>query len=434
MIRQGARSLAVSWVGLPALVLVVAFVVSQAEGMGTLGYGVSAAGSSYYTLAISAPVSAACIAFDLTRLKQSTLVTMNAVRSRSHIIARLALPSFLLGIGLQAVSVALLWAINGGTLSVTAVVMLAAQIPILILHCSLGLFIGSIATPITGPAIAFAVSFFWLVYMWSFDFMPLRYLAGLVVSQCCSVDRTIQPDVLITSTVFSLGAAAAFNIALFGAFPHRARLGPLLIRFVTATAVIALIAGCSIFFARDIGVFPTAERDHDELHCSGTRTEICLYPESETAADSREVLERAVENLHKLDMPVPAIVVGSVPVDLESLRDDDDVVVLNVDSRMTPETVASLFASSYVRIGQVVSCEDDLADYEARWNAARLAGAWVTDVALRGGPYASPSNVRDGIDPSLNQRFDTLDEDAQRAWVLDTRESARDCSREVDQL
>ncbi|WNY34082.1 hypothetical protein Q9Q99_00210 [Curtobacterium flaccumfaciens] len=65
---------------------------------------------------------------------------------------------------------------------------------ILFFHSCIGFALGRWLPPVVSIPLSLLVSYSWIGFTWSVDYFPLRYLAGLVMADCCSGrDRARHP-------------------------------------------------------------------------------------------------------------------------------------------------------------------------------------------------------------------------------------------------
>ncbi|WXF92394.1 hypothetical protein WDV91_07145 [Curtobacterium flaccumfaciens pv. flaccumfaciens] len=264
------------------------------------------------------------------------------------------------------------------------------------------------------------VSYSWLGFTWSVDYFPLRYLAGLVMADCCSVETALDIRAPVIATAFSLLAGCSLLVIAVArrSSDDRARRFGLQIgasSFVVIT-FIALTAGSGL------GAAPIVDRPQAQAICSGAAPTICLFPEQRDSDDSQSVIRKAVENLGLSGITVPSTIRAS------NAPSTPDVLNMIVQVRMTDADVLHSITTSLLGDAEVAYCGTEEDDAERR-NDAAVANRWLIDVAAEGIVNA------DQVEPALE--LDDLDvlralrrasDPAQAAWVTATIDRLTDCS------
>ncbi|MBN9153060.1 MAG: hypothetical protein J0I50_05115 [Microbacterium sp.] len=211
-------------------------------------------------------------------------------------------------------------------------------------HTILGYALGTVLPVLAAAPLAVLVSYTWIGFTWSMPYMPLRYLSGLAISGCCTVDADLAPAAPLAVLVFSVGGALAIG-ALMTVRYRTVRRTILVV--CAAALVVGVTTSSSLYIAKDLGPYPSPQRAAAEQKCTHAGTvEICLFPEQRWApsADVVDVVSGALKQLRAagIDTPrrVSATVLDTRPgtIDLVYRRDfDADTIVHSLSTSITPQ-------------------------------------------------------------------------------------------------
>jgi hypothetical protein len=413
-------SRAAVWLLAPGLLGVVAYSVQFSSETSVSGYWPAAVAGAEIFLVFSCGVAATAAAWEGKRYRAGAAFIQTSSRSSATIFADHLWTPLAAGILLQAVAVALMSRDTWGAPGAPSPLVGLTFASILFFHTCIGFAIGRWLPPVASLPLSLLASYSWLGFSWAVDYFPPRYLAGLVMSDCCSVETSLDPRAPIIATAFSAFAGVGLLIIAIarrtsGDRLHRfgVQIGASL--FVVVT-VVALVSGSGL------GAAPIIERPQAESICSGNRPTICLFPEQRADGDSKAVIRKAAENLSHSGITIqPSIRASNAP----SSPDDLNMIV---QVRMTDADLVHSLTTSVLGDAEVAYCESERDDAE-RLNDAAVANRWLIDVAARG--IVDADRVEPALEmnnPSALRELRKAPASAQAAWVTATVHRLTDCS------
>lgn len=429
-LRRRLRASPIVWLGPLMLVLAVLFLAMQS----TVPQGVASrlgavAGSTQY-LIFSCGLVAVASVIEVSRLRRSRVLRGTLVRTRASVLADVLWPGLAAAILLQGLF------LGEGLLRTLGVPgafpweLLLAQMAIILFHLTLGVLAGAVLPAIVAPAAALTASFVWLGFTWGIAFVPLRYLSGLALSQCCSVDESVDQNAVMTAILFSVVAGAGL-LALAVMFLPGHALPSRIVGAGTSLLLVVTGAAGGIALARDVDVVPVLPRPLAELHCAGSDPEVCLFPEIERVPWFRSVIADAARNLREEGMDVPRRIAAASGA-YDEANSDSGVAFMSARSFLQPRnTIYSFVSASYFSRGVVADC-GSMEDDDHRSSAASAAVTWLIDVASRGivnEPFLASYGGEKTEEYSA--RLHSLSAQEQRDWVVQTLDRLSDCEREV---
>jgi hypothetical protein len=291
---------------------------------------------------------------------------------------------------------------------------------ILFFHACIGFALGRWLPPVASIPLSLLVSYSWLGFTWSVDYFPIRYLAGLVMADCCSVETALDIRAPVIATAFSVLAGCSLLVIAVArrSSGDRARRFGLQIgasSFVVIT-IVELTAGSGL------GAAPIVDRPQAQAICSGAAPTICLFPEQRDSGNSESVIRKAAENLGRSGITVPPTIRAS------NAPSTPDVLNMIVQVRMTDADVLHSITTSLLGDGEVAHCGSEQDDAE-RLNDAAVANRWLIDVAAEGivnADHVEPALEMD--DPGVLRTLHRAPISAQAAWVTATIDRLTDCS------
>ncbi|KAK1184450.1 hypothetical protein B7755_043980 [Streptomyces sp. NBS 14/10] len=262
-------------------------------------YWLSVSGSASLALTFVGPACAGAGAWEGSRIRRARIFEQSTVRSPLAIAFPLLLPVW--GMGLIGMTAALTVSAaaagvgigmpNPGILTVEAV-MLAA-------NTLVGYLLGRLLPPTAAVPSTLITSFFVNAYPASWSVLWIRHLVGGALSDCCTLDQSLDPAAVLSAIVFGLAVCLAAAVLIH----HSKSLLALAAALVLLTGGFALGAAC----ARDMGAEPVVSRSTSALVCDAGRPRICLWPEmNHQAAMIRTEGHKAVDKLRQAGVKVPA--------------------------------------------------------------------------------------------------------------------------------
>ncbi|MER5739798.1 hypothetical protein ACH4Q7_08605 [Streptomyces roseolus] len=261
-------------------------------------YWPSATGSAAFALPFVAAACAAAAAWEGARLTKGHVFDQPTVRGPLAIAFPVLLP--VLAMGLLGILVALLTSATAADvpLGLPDFGILAAVAAMLVAHTLVGYVLGRVLPRVLAAPVALIGSFFIGAYPASWSTIWLRYLVGGGLSNCCSIDTSVDPRALAGTIIFATAVAGAALLLIY-------RGG----KAVPLTVACTLVAG-GVFgtwlFARDLGADPLQARATDALVCDDTKQpKVCLWPEVENPQMVRREARVAAARLTTAGVHLP---------------------------------------------------------------------------------------------------------------------------------
>ncbi|MCS6528700.1 hypothetical protein [Curtobacterium flaccumfaciens] len=358
------RSRAAVWLLAPGLLGVVAYSVQFAAETTVAGYWPAAMAGSAIYLVFSCGVAATAGAWEGKRFRAAAPVIESSSRSSAAVVTDHLWTPLAAGLLLQLVAVALMsrdtWGAPGGPSPLVGL----AFAGILFFHSCIGFALGRWVPPVASIPLSLLVSYSWLGFTWSVDYFPLRYLAGLVMADCCSVETALDVRAPVIATAFSVLAGCSLLVITVA----RRSSGNSVHRFgvpigASSFAVITLVA---LTAGSVLGAAPIVDRPQAQAICSGAAPTICLFPEQRDSDDSQSVIRKAVENIGRSGITVPSTIRAS------NAPSTPDVLNMIVQVRMTDADLLHSITTSLLGDAEVAYCGTEEDDAE-RLNAAAVA-------------------------------------------------------------
>ncbi|MEW1718615.1 hypothetical protein [Streptomyces sp. NPDC093109] len=364
-----------------------------------INYWESVTAQSTVVLGVINAVCGASAAWESARLRQAAISTWAPARSELRIACEHLAPIALLG--LLGVLASLLVFAPAGLLDVPGgpdVTVLGTAYVVILAHIALGWLAGLRVPRLLGPALMLIVGYFWGFWPAAIsDPAWLRHLNIQGMTECCSIDQVPSPRSLAATVAFSAGIIVAVLITSTTLRPG-SRLLLSLIAFFTGLTV-AVTAAMPLEFN---GVQP---RDRALLHCTGSKPEICLWPEQRPAADDfRRWTAEADNNLRAIGVTPAKKIEFSVVV-----PERNDVLAAT--------------AGSALRLDIPSCAEQPYAEYPGD-EAASVIYPWlVLTAGVTPDSLAWPAEAI-----SLAQEVRKMPAASQQAWLDRNMRSVRDCS------
>ncbi|MBO9040622.1 DUF7224 domain-containing protein [Curtobacterium flaccumfaciens] len=414
------RSRAAVWLLIPGLLGIVAYSAQFADETTVAGYWPAAMAGSAIYLVFSCGVAATAGAWEGRRFRAAAPVIESSSRSSAAVVADHLWTPLAAGLLLQVVAIALMsrdtWGAPGGPSPLVGL----AFVGILFFHSCIGFALGRWLPPVASIPLSLLVSYSWLGFTWSVDYFPVRYLAGLVIADCCSVETSLDVRAPIIATAFSLLAGCSLLVIAVarrssGDRAHRfgVQIGASSFAVVT---LVALAAGSGL------GAAPILGRPQAQATCSGAAPTICLFPEQRDTGNSESVIRKAVENLSRAGITVPPTIRAS------NAPATADVLNMIVQVRMTDSDLLHSITTSMLGDAEVAYCGTEEDDTERR-NDAAVANRWLIDVAAESivnADHVEPALELDN--PDVLRALRRAPAPAQAAWVTATVDRLTDCS------
>lgn len=416
------RSRLAVWLLLPCLASVYAFQGLYLDMSAVRGYWPAVIAGSAIFLFFPCALAALSGAHEGARARRGRLDTLPHSRGGLAIVAVALWPSFACGLVVQLAAVLLLSRGTWGSVPShpeTLVLIAAALVAIIFFHAALGYLFGRVLPPAASLPVALLLSFSWLGFTWSVSWFPLRYLSGLILADCCSVDMQVDPRAPLAAIIFSIGVGALMIAA--SVFPRRVGPAHVAGRWSAWAVAATTVTTAGVFIASGLGYSAAVARPARDADCSGTHPAVCLFPEVGGSGHPEETIRHAVQNLEAAGLPVPATVrMGEDPRTAETLS-----MVVTVG--MTDPQIIHSLAVSFLPLSGAVYCGTG-ADLQARESTYSTVGAWIVHAAANGivdETQVMPVSAGEPGDPTALGRLAPA---RQAEWVRAAMPSLVDCS------
>jgi len=395
-----------------AIPAIAAYDVVFVDPINFKGYWISTFANASIFLIFSCPLGSASAALVAARARRAGVWSRPLVRSRASITFRLLLPSFVAALVAQLFGLVLLMSESWGAPGRIPFEIALTWVAIIAFHISIGYLLGRFLPVVASIPLAIFISYCWLGFTWTVDYFPVRYLSGLVIAACCSVETTLDERSVIAVVVFSSLMSVAL-LLLATVLPAAAHWSAAPIRTVVAVsiAVVATVIGLNV--AQGLPAQPVTPRGQTELACIGEVPKVCVYPEQLQGKDPRPTLASAYENLRREGISLPPVITASnTKADRGSLR-----VVISTH----PTTNQLVYSLSAALIPDDVApnCGDG-SDYPKRLDVAAVVIWWLQSVAGKG--LLDTSSIgSSSLSPNseaLIKAFSRLGAEEQRDWYF----------------
>ncbi|MBP2584663.1 hypothetical protein J3A78_005141 [Streptomyces sp. PvR006] len=395
------------------LPLLVAFVVlalgDDLSAWVTPRYWPSATGSAAFALPFVAAACAAAAAWEGARLTKGRVFDQAAVRRPLGIALPVLLPVLMMG--LLGILVALIISATAANvpLGLPDFGILAAVSAMLVAHTLVGYILGRVIPRVLAAPVALIGSFFVGAYPASWSIIWLRYLVGGGLSNCCSIDTSVDPRALTGTALFAAGVSGAAVMLIH----YGARAVPLAAAFtLVASGVLA-----TWLVARDVDADPLQARATDALVCEDTKQpKVCLWPEVEDPQMVLQEARAAAARLTAAGVHVPDTLTMAAHPDSGALK-------LGITPDVHKEDIAGGVASGLLPSPPACAINGD--PYPAAVAAGPLA-AWI--YATAGVPEQAVAGRFGAQEGNVAAKVRKLPTDKQLAWYKQNRAALASCN------
>lgn len=405
-----------------AIVLIVFYWKAFVRPENFEGYWVSTVSNATIFLIFSCSVCSVSAVIAAARARRGGLWGMATARSRTRITFQLLWPAFLGGVVAQLFGLALLVPATLGAPGRFPVEICVAWLSILLLHTSIGFLLGRFLPVVASIPLAIFTTYAWLGFTWAVGYFPLRYLSGLVLAACCSVETRLDGRAVAAVIVFSVIAAAALLVtAVAPPLSLGRRLTPLSWTATVAGITVAAILGLNL--AGGLGAQPWKPRPQSEQQCSGSAPVICLLPEQYATSDPRPVLTQAYTNLRDQGVTVPKTISGLWG------KTDANTLRMVISAKSTPALLVRSMASSLTPADGPPYCGDG-SDSEQRSDVAAVAAWWLASIAGAGqgvDTSAAPTTYGQDVKTTV-RKLQKLTPGEQREWYFAAAPTLTSCA------
>lgn len=372
-------------------------------------YWASATGKAVFALPFIAAACAASAAWEGARLTKGRVFEQAPVRGALGTTLPVLAPIVAMGM-LGLLTALFMSAIAADVpLGLPHFGILAAAVAVLIANTLVGNIVGRVMPGVVAAPLALIGSFFVTAYPASWSVFWIRHLVGGGLSNCCSIDTSIDGSALLGTSLFAVGVSCA-ALAII-----RFRGGAL--SLTLAGAFVAAGLGTSWLAVRDLGPDPVQDRAKGELICEDTgQIRVCLWPEVEKPEMVRRDSQVAVGKLKQAGVQVPhTLTMAAQP--------EPGASKLGIEANSPAEDIPGGVASGL--LPNPPACAVNGEPYPAAVAAAPLE-AWLH--ATAGVPAASLSGRFGPQDAALATRVRALPAGEQLAWFERNRTAMGSCS------
>jgi hypothetical protein len=288
------RSAPAAWLAVPICLLAGYYVTLLFPAD---GYALDATAKATAVLPFVGAFSAACAAWEGSRLRRGHVWNSPNARSRIEVAAWCIGPALL--VGFLAVSVAILHQLVRSDAGLPDARVLAIAAFDLIAYSTAGFSLGILLPfALAGPLIVVSV-IIWLAFVPAMDPVWLRHLTGMY-RDCCGLSEDLAPQVLVASAIVDGGifAGALFLVA------SRRRAGR---RLAAALAVVVTSCVIGTTFVSGMTYAPVEPRNLALLECDDRRPiTMCTWPEHrERRAELAEIAAGVYQRWHSAGIDAP---------------------------------------------------------------------------------------------------------------------------------
>jgi|GEM_PF-1739319 len=394
-----------------ALAFLFASAVSSARYATSYWLGITA--QSGIALIASAAIASLGGAIEGARLRSARLNKKKTNRGFLAIATRSLAPIYVAALLIQAVSFLSYVKFAAGATDAPNWPVLLAFATIIAAHMLFGFNLGLRLPAAIAYPVALTASYAWLGAAWSVNYFALRYMAGLILIDCCRIDQELDQRAVNTAILFNIGISVALLVLARGRL-KLSHIAPV----KTVSLAIAIAVSCTLLannLAAPLGPFAITPRDPSNMTCKDSKgnqrylrdvsqnnnqaaPQICFFASQDQRGEFDASLRATWQKLRKLEIAVAPVIVASTQI--ESLHEIG--VVATPSSK--PSIVAYSLVSDFVL--QPTDCgttdlEWSQRDLNYRYLMNFLLGATSTD-SLNLLAFAPP------LDASESAKFASL--------------------------
>lgn len=370
------------WLLIPGMILSALYIQQYVSEERVMADAQAAVAASALLLIFAASLVSVSAALEVGRDRASRGMTEAAVRSRISVALARLWPSLVAGAIVQLVGIFLLLGKDGPSPNRFPILIAVGLLCALFLHAGIGMFLGSWMRARFAVPLTLAVSYLWLGFAWTFDFVPVRYLAGLALEGCCSPDETLDVAAVYSLMVFSVVGFFGFLLLAMAASGRRGlprgKANWLRVSAGMLTLVVATSLG--LFIARNVAVSPVVARPIAEAECSVSVPEVCLFPTQLARGDTRQVYAEAFEALERQGMPEVTKVVSASTAQVPVFSNDGVANAMAAPGQSRSRALESA-ASTYADALTYIECPQETSNDVYGW--AEVLKAWSIQAAAQ---------------------------------------------------
>ncbi len=427
------------WLLAPGVILAALYVHQYVSAERVLADAQAAVAASGLLLIFAASLVSVSAAVEVGRDRSSRGVAEVAVRGKIIVACARLWPSLVAGALIQLVGILLLLGKAGSSPNRFPVLIAVGLFSALFFHAGIGMFLGTWLRARFAVPLALVVSYIWLGFAWSFDFVPVRYLAGLALEGCCSPVETLDVAAVYSLMAFSVLGFFGFVLLAMGVSGRKIlpRGKAAWLRVTAGLLVLVLAASLGLFIARQVAATPVKARPLSEAECSATVPEVCLFPTQLARGDTRPVYADTFEALEHHGMRKITKVYSTSTAQVPVLSDEGVANVMAAPGQSRTRAVESA-ASTYADALTYIECPQETSADVYGW--AEVLKAWSVQTAAQ--EVLAP-NERAGLpDTSMLEsvsipdetdffgqwsKLRKLDETSQTQWVTAAYDQLSTC-------
>lgn len=231
-------------------------------------YPLALTAAGAWTVALIAPVCAACAAWEGGRLRRAGWFALPHVRPTAVVALMWLLPVLVVGFAALAAAIVVKLVGAGGVMAPDPRV-LAVACAVVAAQALLGFAIGVRVPPVVAVPAVLLGGYTWIVLPIALEPLWLRHLTGAYLA-CCDVSTDLAPRAIAGSVVVAGGLAGTAGLLMRRDFDAP--------RLVLAIAPTVLAFGVGAFLVHGLGHDPVVDR-RAALACSSSLPRVCVWPE-----------------------------------------------------------------------------------------------------------------------------------------------------------
>ena len=296
LIRQLFRHNAALWVS-PFLLLISLYYAHNILPATPVFYPLAITNAAAWTLAISAPVLAACAAWEGGRIHQSNWFVLPHVRSVAAFVFVHVIPIIIVGTATLILTVIYKF-LALGRLGMPDLRVIALATIVIAALSLLGFAIGVWSPPVISVPTVFIATWCWMALTPAMSPLWVRHLTGSF-SGCCSLSTDIPPRAFAGSLLMASG----FVVSSIILFQHSWRRS----RFALAAIPTVLLFSAGAALVHGMGPNAVVPRSASNLVCQPGNPSVCLWREHQSRLDDVSLIATNVAiNWKDAGVPVPS--------------------------------------------------------------------------------------------------------------------------------
>ncbi|MFE4416285.1 hypothetical protein [Streptomyces sp. NPDC056821] len=412
----------------PLLLFIVVLYVSSDYVSGDLdGYWTAATAKAASALIFIAPVTAACAAWEASRLRRAKIGDGTPTRNGWEIAGASLAPVVLLGLLALAAALAVTRLQMESAPGWPDVRIMASAGAILCAHVLAGYAIGIWLPAVAAVPVTLVGDYLWNVYPPALEPLWLRHLTR-PAHGCCMNTSAVDPAGILAPVLVAVGLAG-LAVAAVAASRRAPRLGSLPDSVPYAGVALSVVAAMAttvsgVSLVNHLGPDAVQTRPESELVCTDSRgTRVCVWPEhTPRLSETSRTVSTAVTRLRLVGVTSPEVVTE----DNQHPSRNQWTVTVRQDASYTSEDIVAGLVADLTTV--LVNDSDDESQTNCPADPARAAQQAFesedelrTWLSVRAG--MSPQEAQHRTDPRTWEPVEHVLDDSlgnQKAWYRST--------------